>query len=151
MQHEDELLDEFRAVFDKMAWLNSLKMHEKLAKYSDSEVHCIETIANTKDPNVTKLAAKLYMTRSALSKLTKKLLAKNYIAAYQKPGNKKEIYFSLTKEGQKINAIHEQLHQEIRQRDHQFFEQITAEQLATMRQFIKNYDQHLDNEINKLP
>lgn len=150
LDSEELVLTEFRALFDKMRWLNGLKMSEALKKYSTSEVHCVEAIANIADPNVTKLAEALYMTRSALSKLTKKMMAKQYIKSYRKPDNKKEIYFELTDEGQQMNAIHERLHAEFRQRDHVVFERVTAEQFEAMRSFIKNYDHHLDQEIAKL-
>ena len=35
------------------------------------------------------------MTRGAISKITKKLIKKGIIESYQKPDNKKEIYFRL--------------------------------------------------------
>lgn len=139
----------FRELFNKMAWLNKQKMEESLKGYKSSEVHYIECIGKNEDSNVTKLAESLYMTRGAISKMTKKLIEKGIIESYQKPENKKEIYFKLTEKGQKIYKVHEKLHKEFQERDKGVFEQITEEQLDSMLKFIEKYSKHLDEEIKK--
>ena len=99
---------------------------------------------------MTKLAESLYMTRGAISKLTKKLINKGLIESYQKPLNKKEIYFRLTEQGKVIYKIHEELHKEFQERDKIVFEQVTDEQFDTMLNFVETYSRHLDSEIKKL-
>ncbi len=96
MNKEEQVISGFRDLFNKMVWLNKFKMEEYLNDYKPSEVHCIEYIGQNVDTNVTKLAGAFYMTRSAMSKITKKLIAKGIIESYQKPDNKKEIYYRLT-------------------------------------------------------
>ncbi|HCC00937.1 MAG TPA: MarR family transcriptional regulator [Ruminococcaceae bacterium] len=150
MNEEEQVMVEFRNLFNKLAWLNKPKMEECLKDYKPSEVHCIEYIAKNTDPNVTKLAESFYVTKSAVSKLMKKLIEKGFIESYQKSNNKKEVYFRLTSEGKKINQIHEKLHKEFQERDQSVFEQITKEQLHMMLAFAKNYNQHLDMEIKKI-
>lgn len=150
MDKKEQLLTNFRDFFNKMVWLNRLKMEESLKEYKPSEVHCIEFIEKIEDPNVTKLAESLYMTRGAISKLTKKLINKGLIESYQKPVNKKEIYFRLTEQGKVIYKIHEELHTEFRERDKIVFEQVTDEQFDTMLSFVETYSRHLDSEIKKL-
>lgn len=150
MDKKEQLLTNFRDFFNKMVWLNRLKMEESLKEYKPSEVHCIEFIEKIKDANVTKLAESLYMTRGAISKLTKKLINKGLIESYQKPVNKKEIYFRLTEQGKVIYKIHEELHTEFRERDKIVFEQVTDEQFDTMLSFVETYSRHLDSEIKKL-
>lgn len=132
-----------------MVWLNKFKMEESLKGYKASEVHCIESIGKNRDANVTKLAESLYMTRGAISKLTKKLIKKDLIASYQKPDNKKEIYFRLTEQGKLIYKIHEELHKEFQERDKVVFEQVTEEQFDSMLNFVEKYSRHLDAEIKK--
>ena len=89
------------------------------------------------------------MTRGAMSKITKKLLKKGIIESYQKPDNKKEIYFRLTEQGKEVYKIHEKLHKEFQERDKVVFEQITEEQFDSMLSFIEKYSKHLDSEIKK--
>ncbi|MBE6086469.1 MAG: MarR family transcriptional regulator [Clostridium beijerinckii] len=150
MNKQEQVLMDFRKVFNKMAWLNKLKMEDSLKGYNPSEVHYIECIGRNVESNVTKLAESLYMTRGAISKMTKKLIQRGIIESYQKPDNKKEIYFRLTEQGQKVYEIHEKLHKEFQERDKVVFEQVTDEQFDAMLGFIEKYSRHLDAEIKKL-
>lgn len=149
MNKREEVLAGFSEVFNKNAWLNKVKMEKALAGYAASEVHCIEFIGKHKDPNVTKMAESMYMTRGAISKLTKKMLKKGYIESYQKTDNKKEIYFMLTAEGKKVFDIHERLHREFEERDEVVFEPVTDAQYDAFLKFLERYNQHLDQEIKK--
>ena len=149
MNKEEQVLMSFRDLFNKMVWLNKFKMEDSLKGYKSSEVHCIEYIGKNVDSNVTKLAESFYMTRGAMSKITKKLLKKGIIESYQKPDNKKEIYFRLTDQGKEVYKIHEKLHKEFQERDKVVFEQITEEQFDSMLSFIEKYSKHLDTEIKK--
>ncbi|MFR3558486.1 MAG: MarR family transcriptional regulator [Paraclostridium sordellii] len=139
-----------RDLFNKMVWLNKFKMEESLKEYKSSEVHCIEYIGRNVDTNVTKLAEYFYMTRGAMSKLTKKLMKKGVIESYQKPDNKKEIYFRLTEQGKEVYKTHEKLHKEFQERDKAIFEQVSEEQFDSMLNFIEKYSSHLNGEIKKL-
>lgn len=150
MNKEEQVKMSFRELYNKMAWLNKLKMEESLKDYKSSEVHYIECIGRNIDSNVTKLAESLYMTRGAISKLAKKLINKGIIESYQKPENKKEIYFKLTEKGQEIYKLHEKLHKEFEERDKIVFEQVTEEQFDSMLNFVEKYSKHLDAEIKKL-
>lgn len=150
MNKEEQIKVGFRELYDKMSWLNRRKMEDSLKGYTSSEVHCIEYIEKNKDSNVTKLADSFYMTRGAISKLTKKLIKKELIESYQKSDNKKEIYFRLTEKGRTVYDIHEKLHAEFSERDKVVFEQVTEEQFNSMLHFVELYSQHLDKEIKKV-
>lgn len=149
MNKEEQIIMGFRDVYNKMVWLNKDKMEESLKGHTPSEVHCIEYIEKNVDSNVTKLAEFFYMTRGAISKLTKKLIKKGLIESYQKADNKKEIYFKLTEQGKVIFNIHEELHKEFRERDKIVFDQITDDQLDSMLSFVEKYRAHLDAKIKK--
>ena len=149
MNKDEQVIMGLRDLFNKMAWLNKSKMEDSLKGYKSSEVHYIEYIGKNADSNVTKLAESFYMTRGAISKMTKKLIRKGVIESYQKPDNKKEIYFRLTEQGQVIYKVHEELHKEIQERDKAVFEQVTEEQFDNMLSFVEKYSRHLDAEIKK--
>lgn len=150
MNKEEQVMLRFRELFNKLTWLNKLKMEVMLSEHTPSEVHCMEYIGKHEDANVTRLAEHFYMTRSAISKITKKLMEKGLIESYQKPENKKEIYFKLTAEGQAVSRLHDELHEEFRERDKAVFEPITEQQFDGMLRFIERYSEHLDREIEKL-
>lgn len=149
MNKEEQVIMAFRGLFNRMVWLNKFKMEDCLKGYTSSEVHCVEFIEKNVDCNVTKLAESFYMTTGAITKMTKKLIKKGVIESYQKPDNKKEIYFRLTEQGKAIYKIHEQLHQEFQERDKAVFEQVTEKQLDSMLSFVEKYSRHLDAEIKK--
>ena len=101
MNREEQVITGFRGLLNKIVRLNKFQMEDSLKGYKPSEVHCIEYIGKNTDPNVTKLAEAFYITNGAISKMAKKLIKKDLIESYQKPDNKKEIYFRLTEHGKK--------------------------------------------------
>lgn len=149
MNEIDTMFDDIRIVYEKMSWLNGDKMKKALKGYSASEVHWLEFIEKTPDVNVTKLSEHFFMTRGAMSKATKKLIAKGAIYSVKKESNKKEIYFELTDEGKRIYQLHETLHQEFKERDRHIFDTISPDMLAEVSAFLKKYDEHLTKEIEK--
>ena len=149
MNREEQLISGFRDLYNKMVFLNKFKMESSLKGNTSSEVHCIDYIGRNADSNVTKLAESFYVTRGAISKISKKLIKRGLIESYQRADNKKEIYFRLTERGKAIYQIHEELHKEYQQRDKAVFEHITDEQFDTMLSFVNKYRSHLDAQIKK--
>ena len=149
MNKEELIRMSFIDLYKKMVWLNKFKLEKSLKGYKSSEIHCIEYIGKNIDSNVTKLAEVFYMTRGAISKITKALIKKELIESYQKSDNRKEIYFKLTNQGQRIYQTHAELHKEFSIRDQPIFNQLTAKQMDTMINFVDDYNKHLDEEMKK--
>ncbi|MHA2887382.1 MarR family transcriptional regulator [Bacillus cereus] len=149
MNKEEQVMNGFRELYNKLVWLNKDKMEEGLKGFKSSEVHCIEYIENNANSNVTQLAEAFYVTRGAISRMTKKLIQKGLVESYQKSKNKKEIYFKLTEQGKEIYKIHEDLHKEFQERDKAVFEQVTEEEFDSIISFVEKYSRHLDAEIKK--
>ncbi|PEL59940.1 MarR family transcriptional regulator [Bacillus wiedmannii] len=149
MNKDEQVMNGFRELYNKMVWLNKDKMEEGLKGFKSSEVHCIEYIENNADSNVTQLAEAFYVTRGAISRMTKKLIQKGLVESYQKSENKKEIYFKLTEQGKEIYKIHENLHKEFQERDKAVFEQVTEAEFESIISFVEKYSRHLDAEIKK--
>lgn len=147
MSTQENVLENLWHMFNKFILLNEYHMKQRLESYKPSEVHCIEYIGKNESSNVTKLAENFYMTRGAISKLTKKLIAKGLIESYQKSENKKEIYYRLTESGWKIFKIHEDMHTEFIRRDETVFNNFSKEELDTIIRFAKQYNLHLNNKI----
>ena len=150
MDKQAKLIRNFRAIYNKMTWLNTPQMKdERFENYKSSEIHCIEHIGENGDANVTQLAESFYMTKGAISKMTKKLIKKGAIENYQKPNNKKEVYFRLTSQGEVIHEVHKQMHKKFNERDKVVFDQISEDQFDVMLNFMEKYSKHLDEEIKK--
>ncbi len=150
MDKRERLLQSSWDLLNKMTALDKFRMKDRLKDYTSSEVHCIEFIGNNVDPNVTRLAQAFFMTRGAISKMTKKLVAKGLIESYQGADNLKEVYFRLTRQGKAVYKLHDQLHREFQERDKAVFKQIPAKELEAMLGFIEKYRAHIDEEIRKL-
>ncbi len=144
------LLAQFAELYEKQDVLSKLTSREFLHGYGYSEIHCIDVIGRTEDPNVTMIARKLSMTRSAISKITRKLLKNGDILSYQSAVNQKEIYFKLTPKGCSLFTEHEQRHSAWEKRDNEFFEQISPETLATVSTFLTGFNTYLDRQIKQL-
>ena len=120
-----------------------------LEEYSYSETHCIDYIGKTELPNVTKIADNMQMTRGAISKMTKKLLAKGLIEKYSLESNKKEIYFRLTESGLELYKEHEKRHKLWEQRDSKFLERYSPEEMGIITKFMKEFNIYLEEKIEE--
>lgn len=101
-----------------------------------NEVHTIDYIGNNNSPNVTSISSSLNITRGGATKITKKLIAKEYIVEYKKEKNKKEKYFRLTECGQEIFIKHEKEHEEALKRDSKLFDIFTEEEKIIIMKFL---------------
>lgn len=149
MNNQEEILSNLSDLFGKMLLLNKPMLEADLPDVKLTEVETIEIIANTELTNVTKISEALHITRGAASKITKKLQSKGYIESYQKPENKKEIYFRLTARGQEIEAAHQKHHQNVMKRDEKIFDQMSETDGQIILDFVKCYKEHLDQELKK--
>lgn len=122
-------------------------MERVLSGFSLSEISLIEYIASYPETNVTQIAAALYMTRGAISKLTKKLESRGILNSYQKNDNKKEIHFTLTVAGQEVEDRHRKLHQTFISNDKPVFQSFSDEELDIVIRFLNCYNQHLEEEL----
>lgn len=149
MDKRQELISQMIDLSNEIEWFNRPILEERLKEYPLSEIELIEKIGTIPNANVTKLASASYMTRGAISKLTKKLLSKDLIESYQIEDNKKEIYFRLTKKGEKIRKVHLDLHMTFLQRDKIVFEGMTNEEFDTIFRFIGKYREHIKRITEK--
>jgi|SRR5579875_2704724 len=145
MDKRQQLMSELMDLCNEIIWLNKPELESVLNGYTLNEIQLIENIALIPNANVTKLASASYMTRGAISKLTKKLIAKNIIESYQNAKNKKEIYFRLTTKGQQIHNVHQELHRSFLERDKEVFQNMTDDEFDTIFRFIGRYRHHLKN------
>jgi DNA-binding MarR family transcriptional regulator len=88
-----------------------------------AEVHLLEMIKSQEGANVGELARHLGMTSGAVSQVTKKLLSKELIETYKKPGNRKEVFSRLTALGEVVCQGHQKHHENM---------------IAALREFMDN-------------
>lgn len=144
-----DILKLFAEFLEKQDTLSKLTEHEKLHDYGYSEIHVIAAIGDLDEPNVTQIAKTLSLTKGAISKITRKLIASNLVEAYSLPGNRQKIFFKLTSEGRFLYEEHEKRHKKWRQRDTRFLEQFTGRQLEQISDFMTAYNAYLNEQIQE--
>lgn len=147
MKEQQILLKEISLMLEQQELLSKLTENVCLDEYGYSETHCIDYIGRLELPNVTKIAEHMQMTRGAISKMTKKLLAKGLIEKYTLESNKKEVYFKLTEQGMLLFKEHEKRHMLWEKRDTQFLSRYTKEEIDLIYKFMKEFNQYLGEQI----
>jgi DNA-binding MarR family transcriptional regulator len=112
------------------------KDDEILEDLSLAEVHCVDRIGSIEQPNVTKIANSMRLTRGAISKACKKLLGKDLIEDYQDPRNKKEVYFRLTKSGWAVFRKHQGIHEDVQKAWQSLFVRYSDAEQKAIRRFL---------------
>lgn len=121
-----------------------------LGNYSYTEMHCIDCIGKTHNPNVTKIAQNMNLTKAAISKIIKKLLLKKSIEIYKSSNNKKEIYYKLTQTGQEVFEKHLVMHEIWCNKDEKFFKQFSKKELEITLDILLKYSKSLQNRLDNI-
>lgn len=145
-----KLLNQFKEYLEKQDVLNKLTESQNLTDFGYSEIHTITAIGDLEDPNITGVAKELKMTRGAISKITKKLMSKGLIDAYEIPENKQKVFFKLTENGKALYWEHDKRHTKWEKRDLQFLNQLSSEQLDTISLFMTSYNTYLSSQIKNM-
>lgn len=138
------IISQLKSIYEKEELLGKLAFKGKYENYGISEIHCVYAIGNIKDPNVTKIAYNMNMTRGAISKICKKLLEKKVIDKYKKIENDKEIYFNLTEAGKEMYVYHEIKHKQWEERNNKFFESVNIEEQEIVSDFLGKFNDYLN-------
>jgi DNA-binding MarR family transcriptional regulator len=149
MKEHEALQREIALMLERQDMLSKLTESQCLDEYGYSETHCIDYIGKLERPNVTKIAEQMGMTRGAISKMTKKLLAKGLIEKYTLETNKKEIYYRLTDQGKVLFDEHAKRHRKWEKRDREFLSRYSKEQTEILLQFMKEFNHYLDEQIER--
>lgn len=150
MEEQELLLKEIALLLERQEMLSKLTESSCLDEYGYSETHCIDFIGRLELPNVTKVAEHMRMTRGAISKMTKKLLAKGLIEKYTVESNKKEIYFKLTAQGRVLFDEHAKRHKLWEKRDMEFLAGYRKEDMEVVCRFMKEFNGYLERQIEEL-
>lgn len=147
MDNINNIMESLKEIYEKEETLGKIAFRGEYEKYGVSEIHCLDCIGKIKDPNVTKISQSMNMTRSAISKISKKLLNSDLIDKYKKPENDKEIYFKLTELGEMLYKDHGIKHKNWEERNNKFFKNIDKEEQEVVASFLKKFNNYLDKII----
>ncbi|MCR6546656.1 MarR family transcriptional regulator [Dehalobacterium formicoaceticum] len=143
------LLSKYLEMHDKDDILTKSDSRYLIEGYGVSETNCVDKIGVLDQPNVTKIAKELNLSRGAVSKIIKKLISSGDVVSYQNPGNKKEIYYQLTEKGQLLFIEHQKRHESWKERQLKFFENMQQDELAVVCNFFTEFNKNLERQIRE--
>lgn len=109
-----------------------------------TQLHIISLISeNEADVNNAFLAAKLQISKAAVTKAVNVLTKHGMIESHKKPNNNKELYYRLTDEGKKLADIHDRMHEIAKQRYIELFERFSESELETVIRFLNEWSKHI--------
>ncbi|WDF83217.1 MarR family transcriptional regulator [Lacticaseibacillus pabuli] len=149
MTAQQEFMTSLDGLLSKLKFLSQAQMTAALSDFKPAEVHTLAFIGSHDGVNVTAIATARLETRSAASKMTRRLAARGLISRYKKSDNKKEVYFKLTPPGQAVFDVHAALDRKFAERDASVFAQTSPDEMATVLAFLQRYNRYLDDEISK--
>jgi DNA-binding MarR family transcriptional regulator len=118
-----------------------MSLHEELRQYqlSLTEYHMVAAIGDDKSVNGTFLTKKLNITKGSISKTASKLLTKGMIELGKLPGNKKEVYYSLTELGWKVYHLHHKMHQSVKNASMSKLSKYSDDELSVIDRFLRDF------------
>lgn len=147
---EELIFEKISEFLEKAEVYNGLSNKNKNWDLSLSEIHCIDNIEKLESPNVTLLANTMRMTRGGITKITRKLIKKEFITSFKEEGNKKEVYFKLTSKGMEVYLDHKKSHETAKDREVDFYSTFTGEEQNIILKFLERSNNHLQKEMHKL-
>ncbi|GBK65969.1 MarR family transcriptional regulator [Paenibacillus macerans] len=105
-------------------------------KVNVTECHVIDYIGKNRLTNAVGIATALNMTKGSISKITTRLLEKGFIESHRMEGNRKELFFTLTRSGGEVYKLHEKLHEQARNKLDAAISTFTQEELIVIHRFI---------------
>lgn len=121
-----------------------------LSNYSYTEMHCIDCIGKIENPNVTKIAQTMNLTKAGISKCIKKLILKKALKTYKNKDNKKEIYYKLTTIGYEVFKKHSKMHQMWCSKDSAFFEKFDEKDIKAASKILNEYEKLLKSRLKEI-
>lgn len=141
------LIAQFQRHANAVDIISALHSQDIISGYTNSELNCIDCIGHMRRPNASRISAEMNMTRSAVSKILKKLVSKGAADSYQLPKNQKEIYYRLTPYGREIFKKHRLRHQKWENRDLEFFNTLDSATLDAALLFMNAYNGYLELKV----
>lgn len=142
-------MDVMRRLTIKIAQLEKLSIEVAgTGKISFSELNLITLIGEHENINITELAAKYGATKGAVSKMVKKLAAKQVVQKSRLLDNEKEVLLSLTELGislfkekkQHLNLLAEEMSEQ--------FATLDDEHVKLFFNIFESMEAHIDEHLN---
>ncbi len=146
-----EIMELFIKVVNKYNSLEKIPVKYGLTQnLFHSERHMIDNIGDNPGVNVTDFAAKVGVTKGAISQILKKLEEKGVATRYKKSTNDKEVFLELTKKGKEVYEEHKRINEESIIPLYDELEKHTDDKVDFLIDIFKWIDKFLDMSKEKM-
>jgi DNA-binding MarR family transcriptional regulator len=113
-----------------------------------AEAHFVEAIQDHPDTNTNEIAEILGLTKANISLRAARLCKKGYIEKYNRPNNRKEIYYKLTPLGRTLYDAHTAYHFNRNRSVYQRFNALPEEEKKLIASFLLEYAKYMGDFYN---
>lgn len=139
-----------------MRLINIYKQHETMPRnygtdevYYSLEIHTIHIIGKNPGVNVTEIASWHGISKSAVSKVIKKLERKESVFRYKAPDNNKEVLFELTEKGKKAYMGHIEHHRRQEKLIFNKLDELPDEKLQNFEEVLSVFEEYGQKLVEK--
>jgi len=145
----NSFIDVMRRLTIKIAQLEKLSIEvANTGKISFSELNLITLIGEHENINITELAAKYGATKGAVSKMVKKLAAKNIVQKSRLLDNEKEVLLSLTDLGAALFKEKKHHLDLLAEEMSEQFAALNDEHVQIFFNIFESMEAHIDEHLN---
>lgn len=114
-----------------------------------SEIHMIDMIGKNNNINVTNLAARLGITKGAVSQSIDRLKKKGMVIKKLSPETENEVVLSLTEKGSQAYLEHINYHQKLYETLEGYLQDISSHEMKKILQLLQEFELYLDRKIGE--
>jgi DNA-binding MarR family transcriptional regulator len=112
-----------------------------------TEIHLIDMTGRFPGETISDLAARMGVTKSAVSQMVQKLVVKGYLIRCREEGNRKNICLHLTQNGKKAFAWHKSLHSNIDEQIISFLSALSEQERMILLELLERLKATIDHSL----
>lgn len=113
-QHAKNVLNDLLVViFNQILSIEAEALRKQGVTLSMSEVHVLEAIMKTEEPNMGSVAKRLRITIGTLTTAINTLVKKGFVTRVKDPLDKRKVLLKLTSKATPVMHIHDQFHEDM--------------------------------------
>ena len=138
-----------RVIHKYNQWESKKRTYGTDTLLSRAEIHTIAAVGDHPGINITTLAHTLGITKGAASQMIYKLVDKGAIEKRVSPHSDTEVVLTLTEDGQKNYAVHNEYHRQTNDETIRLLRDMPVELYSFMFKFLSSFENALDQKLNE--
>ncbi len=128
---------------------NQRELYSPTGNYNKTFMVVLEAISEAEEPTVTAIAKSTSMTKGAISKVVRKLIAAELLEKSEFAVNRQKIFFQLTSAGSELLEGFKVARKEKMKQSEEFFSKYKFVDLAFVSSFLQEYSGYLEGNVGE--